>query len=491
MENVPRIVRERLKAAAVAVDHPDADLLTALSEHALPERERAQILLHLATCAECREVIALALPVEEPSIAARPIRGRWLTWPRLRWGLVAAGVIVVGSFGVVRYRQSTHPATFADNESLPTRGIVKEAKNQPPPSPPVATSEAREQKQMTMPLAKSSSGLAAPVRHDQSQEFDRLEGFAKLQAAPRDQKTAVGGGAGSFHGNSLAHGPKPPVQWQQNVNQNSIANNDLYAFRSPAPAPAAPAKQQATNGLVVDARTVPASNTRSTAGGPLVVDKRALDVNTLALQGRSAAPLSTAGASTGKEVTRAKPSETPGVDALKPDASKAETAYAYDVSAASGSNFSPTAPLLPESARWSITALGGLQRSLDHGKTWQDVDVMAGAAGASTMSLQMAMTTSRQKALAKDKADSKQAHIVFRAVAANGRDVWAGGSGGNLYHSTDSGEHWTRVVAMWSGVVLTGDIVSVQFADPLQGRIVTSSSEIWTTSDAGQTWQKH
>jgi photosystem II stability/assembly factor-like uncharacterized protein len=104
--------------------------------------------------------------------------------------------------------------------------------------------------------------------------------------------------------------------------------------------------------------------------------------------------------------------------------------------------------------------------------------------------MRLAMKSSREKALAKDKADAKQAPVLFRAVFANGPDVWAGGSGGHLYHSTDAGGHWVQVVPTWSGAVLTDDIVSLQFADPLQGRIVTSSSEIWTTADAGQTWQK-
>src|SRR5580765_3125672 len=114
MENIPKIVGERLKAAAVAVGHPDPDVLTAFSERSLPERERGQVLEHLARCGDCRDVLALSLPADEPSVAViRPVGNRWLTWPRLRWGLVAAGVIVVGSFGALRYRGSSHPAMVA------------------------------------------------------------------------------------------------------------------------------------------------------------------------------------------------------------------------------------------------------------------------------------------------------------------------------------------------------------------------------------------
>src|SRR5215472_19210117 len=102
MENVPKIVMQRLQAQTAAVGHPDADLLTAFAERLLGETERNHVLEHLAGCRECRDVVALALPAEQPVIeVARPARGLWLTWPRLRWGLAAAGVIVVGSLGLL------------------------------------------------------------------------------------------------------------------------------------------------------------------------------------------------------------------------------------------------------------------------------------------------------------------------------------------------------------------------------------------------------
>jgi photosystem II stability/assembly factor-like uncharacterized protein len=59
-----------------------------------------------------------------------------------------------------------------------------------------------------------------------------------------------------------------------------------------------------------------------------------------------------------------------------------------------------------------------------------------------------------------------------------------------LYHSSDAGDHWLRVAPVSSGAMLTGDIVSLEFADLQHGKILTSTGEIWTTSDDGQTWQK-
>jgi hypothetical protein len=480
MEKLPKIVGQRLKAAAIAVDHPDADVLTAFSERSLPDRERSQVLEHLARCGECRDVIALSLPAEEPTApVVRPIRDRWLTWPRLRWGLVAAGFIVVGSFGVLRYRASSHAATVALYDAPPPEEIAK-AKNQTEPSPAAPASATNEEKNAPVAglLDRPAKSKPAP---EADKEFDRLEQFAKLQPPARDQRPDASGTRGMLRPQALPHGPKaaPTQQWQQNMAAN--ANNNAYTYQSQAPAPAVPpefARPQSSNQVVVGAQEPAASRAGS------VTDKKVQDLDNLPVNGRSLAVLQPSGGNSGAEVARAKPAETSSANAPK-----AEAVGAYAVSV-DGSNFSQTAPLAPESARWSINAMGGLQRSLDQGKSWQDVDVTGATGMGSGANMRMAMKSSREKALAKDKADMKQAPAVFRAVSANGPDVWAGGSSGHLYHSTDAGGHWVQVVPTWSGVVLTDDIVSLQFADPLQGRIVTSSSEIWTTSDAGQTWQK-
>ena len=106
MQNVPNIVRDRLKAAPPAVDHPDANVLTAFAERSLPDRERSVVLDHLARCGDCRDIVALALPATEPLPApVTPSPRGWLTWPTLRWGFVAAGIVAIASFGVLQYQQ--------------------------------------------------------------------------------------------------------------------------------------------------------------------------------------------------------------------------------------------------------------------------------------------------------------------------------------------------------------------------------------------------
>jgi hypothetical protein len=141
--------------------------------------------------------------------------------------------------------------------------------------------------------------------------------------------------------------------------------------------------------------------------------------------------------------------------------------------------------------RWTINANGGLQRSFNAGKTWQDVNVIPASIGGS---LQKESSADYKPEYAEKKSYKKEmaqpANLVFRAVAAIDSDVWAGASGAVLYHSADSGTHWIQVLPSEASAVLTGDITRMEFSDRQSGWISTSTGETWTTADAGQTWHK-
>jgi photosystem II stability/assembly factor-like uncharacterized protein len=117
------------------------------------------------------------------------------------------------------------------------------------------------------------------------------------------------------------------------------------------------------------------------------------------------------------------------------------------------------------------------------------VDVNANRASVVGTSLEISANAVRASKNKDARQDLKReaASAAFRAVAAAGTDVWAGGSG--LYHSLDAGNHWTRIVPASADAMLTGDIVSLEFSDQ-HGKVATSTAEIWITTDGGQNWQK-
>ena len=168
----------------------------------------------------------------------------------------------------------------------------------------------------------------------------------------------------------------------------------------------------------------------------------------------------------------------------------------------------PTLLKGPPAPRWTISAGGGLQRSFDRGRTWLDVNVVLDdsaldrrqktqmttpeAPADSTAEAQPAAQAEGKKQADFKAKQSAVAPTIFRAlsVSSNASEVWAGGSGGTLYHSVDAGNSWVGVLPSGAGLVLTGDILSIQFSDPRNGTVTTSTAEVWTTMDDGQTWQK-
>jgi len=108
--------------------HPDAESLNAFVEEALDERERVQILSHLAGCSRCRETIYLvqeAAPVVEAApevpepIPAPPSAiqlGSWLTNWQLAWipaAALAAILALVFFMHIRRVDQGTEMARLA------------------------------------------------------------------------------------------------------------------------------------------------------------------------------------------------------------------------------------------------------------------------------------------------------------------------------------------------------------------------------------------
>jgi hypothetical protein len=470
MQNVPKIVLKRLQSPAAAA-HPDADLLTSFAEQSLSGRERSDVTDHLARCGDCREVVALALPATESvalTSSARPARIGWLSLPVLRWGVVASAILVVSSVGVLQYRQRHQENTLVSSLTPHDQATETAAQSSPSskreavsqPSVPrslaqQAQTEERKQTEMqaeTQSRAQSTSAgknftpFAGSIR--QSRPINGATLGRSIAGA-----SAVGGiGSGSGAGQG---GGFPPGSTQQVV---------------------VPRASQ-----TVEVQSETAQVTAQTTAQNQISEQLIQNQKDLPLQGRAVTSLDVVGKA--KNPVPAQDSGSASAPALAPPSIPLQAQPSL---------------MLHASPRWSISSAGALQRSFDRGKTWEDVSVSPTPTVKGWLAENVVTNNDQEDAdKGRDKGKKNQKgevrtnpNPVFRAVAATGPEVWAGGSGAMLYHSLDAGARWTRVLPSTAGAALTGDIIAVEFSDLQHVTITTSAPEVWITADAGQTWQK-
>lgn len=169
MVKFPQFVLKRLSLRqGQSVDHPDADTLTSFGERRLNNRERREILAHLAQCPECRDVLALCSMAQpsEQVYSAWPERIHNRGWQHLRWAVpVAVACLLIG---IVRFPpqvskpapQLTAPVSQTDSQP------VAVAHNIPEPAKAPAAAQApkirRRLRELHLP-PKATESVAAPV----------------------------------------------------------------------------------------------------------------------------------------------------------------------------------------------------------------------------------------------------------------------------------------------------------------------------------------
>ncbi|MGH9543828.1 MAG: YCF48-related protein [Terriglobales bacterium] len=432
MEQLPKIVQQRMQGPANPGVHPDPDLLTAFAEQSLKSRERAQVLQHLAECADCRDVLSLAMPEIESAPSPGPERSRWLSWPVLRWGALAACVVVVSAAVTLHYErgQKLEPS-LADKA---------------PAAPARLESEVSKQ---------SGQELAAKVAPSAPAQLERDITTAGKVFKPREKPADLGMIAARTGGSA-----PPALALDQSKKIQEPANNQLAnveAIRSadmPGPVPAAgPMPLSAAKTAGTEQPTQARNNAVEYSAGAstqtVMVESAAAPAPKTAQPTEQKAKDESRRNESQKEVQAANGGASAGSPGdRKADMLSAESALGKHAVSRAGNNNAP---------RWTISAEGALQRSFDSGQTWHTIPVAS--------------------------------NVVFRALAANDSDIWVGGSAGVLYHSSDAAQHWTRIKPMADGKFLTADIVAVEFSDARHGKLTTSNRETWTTSDAGETWQ--
>jgi hypothetical protein len=438
MDQLPKIVQRRLQATAKPGVHPDPDLLAAFVEKSLTDRERSQVLLHLADCADCREVMTLAMPEIEFTQATSTERSPWLSWPVLRWGALAACVVVVSAAVTLHYQQRQAEESSVAEKISATLPADKQPSQQPP----------REK-------------LAAKIPPPAPFQSDRDSGFAGKLAKQQEKKMDAGAIAAQT-------GVSAPPRLDENERDQKVSSNrlaDSAAVQS--------ADKPTPLGMMVTAAPAPVPSTKVAPAAPRAEVRNdnapsapGAVTETVTVEGAATSVVETVQTPERKakdEATRKESRKEPqaaragavGTAALggrKTDSLSAQAAETVSGNYAKRSRAAYSAP------RWTLSADGVLQRSFDSGKTWQTIPVASG--------------------------------VVFRALAANDSDIWVGGAAGTLYHSSDAGQNWVRVNPVAEGQPLTSDILTVEFGDTQHGKLTTSAHETWTTRNAGAAWQK-
>jgi hypothetical protein len=439
MEQLPKIVQQRLQATAQAGVHPDPDLLAAFAEKSLNDRERAQVLEHLGLCPACRNLVSLALP--EMELASNPAGWRWLTWPVLRWGALAACVVVLGAAVTLRYQRRT--------QATP---VLTEISSAPAAAQPALTLESRDSDQ---PRQKPARRAPSPAPMPAEGSLAAAAKAAKPRERAEGKSVAI---ASALNGVPETDGVKrkpeePNLPPAERMTRDRLASADVGQA-------AVPSEERPLLGQSPGA----ANQVSSTPSAKLpVMEPPAIERNeaqaeyreTVTVQAQAGQTQASPAALTKtKDESRKKVAGAGALAAATLGERKADMKSAAVASPGSNQEL-PVAS--STGARWTIAGDGALQRSFDAGRTWQTVPV-----GAS---------------------------VVFRALAVNDSDIWAGGNAGALYHSSDAGQHWTQIKPLVENRVLTGDVIAVEFSDARHGKLTNTRHEIWTTSDAGQTWQ--
>jgi hypothetical protein len=194
MADVSKLARARLAKTPVTGPHPDADLLTAFAERAATPAEREQVLAHLATCADCREIVALAapeaVPLEQPVLVPR--RSRWLPAGLFRWGTMVAAVAVVAVVVIVespKYQQPSPVATqMAKAKQASDAGFASNEPNKPGTT--AAATPAAEAKAAPSPTANFEYQPGASKKEaSPASQMDKLAAAAPPPAPPANEVT--------------------------------------------------------------------------------------------------------------------------------------------------------------------------------------------------------------------------------------------------------------------------------------------------------------
>ncbi|HVH89511.1 MAG TPA: zf-HC2 domain-containing protein [Terriglobales bacterium] len=426
-------MKQRLAAQLPSsAEHPAADTLVAFIEHGLRAPEQQRVLSHLAMCSSCRHAVALATreaAETQPSAAVLPSRSAIKFPAAMRWASAAAVLAVAIGIGVLSYEHQGKPAL-----PLASRARNTSAEKAPSVATEIASHAPAQKITREAPEASPKTRSAHIVAR-----LDHYSSAGAVESKKTKSEAVVGGLIGSA-------GP------QQKPQQGGLQTADAFADGN-----VANARNQSIENPLSGSRVL--SNIPSASPQKIMAPSSAAEPSAPAsakaqlADARNRSSSVASNYTSPSDVTLQARAAPPTASAMKAVASPATAGIAGAVSTRGAYDFAPI-------AHWTISANGQLQRRSTNG-TLQAVEPAPG--------------------------------VKIRTVAAQGIEVWAGGSKPDLsaaqwqqrpvlFHSSDAGETWTRIDGPWQESIQSLMLTAVN------SLTVVAKDGRWTTTDAGKTW---
>jgi hypothetical protein len=540
MDRLQKLVANRLRTQAVG-PHPEAEVLSAFAENALPRNEREVVAEHLSACADCREILFLAAPplLEPQQVFTAPKARPYFA---LRWGTLVA-CIAIGVVILVSHREgrvSVDQRSWANREASSTTVADKKVVAQDKvPAELDAMRADQLVAQLPAPAATRTRGHAEPkpsiAEPNRNMAFDesgqvsaardanlneKLESGAlkdlPLEKGHPSELVALSPGAGA--GSATAGGvvgnrdarqvtKAPDGQASAGVAFNIAGNNRAYDQHAgtgavPASTPAATSAKLyafgSVGGTIFDPSGAAVSNAKVTAVGPLG-EKTAVSDGA----GKFSFDRLAAGTYLLKVDAAGFRNALSQVSVVSDRPATADFKLQLGATAETVEIAGAAAPVEPSASKGVLVSEAEIANSLQT----SPVPPTTGRSSKQKTDNSPAMIAVRKLAGPQQWSLSPQGTVqrssnggttwvpievakgnVFRAIAFIGNQVWAAGNMGALYHSLDNGQHWTQVVPVSQGEKLQTDIIHIQFPDPQHVSLNATNGQVWVSSDGGQTW---
>jgi hypothetical protein len=452
VNKIPHSVRHNLAAQRPGGEHPDADQLTAFSEQQLSGAERESVLAHLAACAECREIVALATPepaATQPTFV--PARS-WWSVRSFKWGAAAAAV-AMAALGLALLRPS---------QRQPESQVAQVA-----------------QKSTTLPSAP------AP-RADETRSTDSVSRYAGVRSELPTQRNS------EARKPVVRHPGNAPEQPTQNAGGGMAGGtvaptlNEELAGRAKNDAAFADKQKSEADQYAFSASTAPAPQQKSQVSEVGALSRNAAKDTTITADSAKA---KTPSVSETVEVT----SEAPMV------AAESKSKPSVDTTTAAQANAAP-ANQRQAAGQAAGAAVGGLQKTARRASKQSEAGAPTPSTAAFTLNTAAAgsqtawrINAGRLQHLDPDLGRWNDVAVNTAArlsvVGSAGNEVWVGGSGGAMFYSNDSGEHWVPVST--GGWDKTATIVGLTPTARQSVEVHLSNGERWRSADAGASWNKY